>query len=123
MVPFLGISEEKSHYFGGVEIDLDSIRNAEENKSLNNLSNVSFFQPLDAPFCCYDVIVANILFHPLVDLVEKFSQCSRRGTRIALSGILFNQAETLRATYEGVGFRMEDSIIDNEWCLIAGEKL
>ncbi|GJQ13776.1 hypothetical protein GpartN1_g5567.t1 [Galdieria partita] len=107
----------------GVEIDLDSIRNAEENKSLNGISNISFFQPMEAPSFCYDIIIANILFHPLVDLAEKFSQCSRIGTRIALSGILYDQAEILKETYEDVGFRFEDTMIENEWCLITGTKI
>ncbi|EME28934.1 Ribosomal protein L11 methyltransferase [Galdieria sulphuraria] len=107
----------------GVEIDIDSIRNAEENQSLNSISNISFFQPLEAPSCCYDIIVSNILFHPLVDLAEKFSQCSRIGTRIALSGILCGQAESLKAIYEDVGFKFEDTMIENEWCLITGKKI
>lgn len=80
--------------FLGVEIDLDSIRNAEENKHLNGISkNVCFYQPMEAPSLCYDIIVANILFHPLVDLAEKFAKCSRIGTQIALSGIIYSQAE------------------------------
>jgi ribosomal protein L11 methyltransferase len=107
----------------GVEIDLDSIRNAEENKHLNGISkNVCFYQPMEAPSLCYDIIVANILFHPLVDLAEKFAKCSRIGTQIALSGIIYSQAENLKETYQGLGFQFEDTIVEKEWCLIVGRK-
>ena len=47
----------------------------------------------------YDLVVANILAQPLIDLAPVLAGRLRAGARIALAGILESQAEEVRAAY------------------------
>jgi ribosomal protein L11 methyltransferase len=46
-----------------------------------------------------DVVLANILAGPLVELAPVLAACVRPGGRIALSGLLLSQADTVTAAY------------------------
>jgi ribosomal protein L11 methyltransferase len=52
----------------------------------------------------YDLIVANILAGPLIDLSESFAAAVRPGGRVLLSGFLLEQADMIVATYRRRGF-------------------
>jgi ribosomal protein L11 methyltransferase len=52
----------------------------------------------------YDLIVANILAGPLIDLSESFAAAVRPGGRVLLSGFLLEQAAMIVATYRRRGF-------------------
>jgi len=58
----------------------------------------------------YDLIVANILAGPLVELSESFAAATRPGGRVLLSGLLVEQADMLLSAYERAGFVFERSI-------------
>eukprot|EP00871_Galdieria_phlegrea_P005167 jgi/Galph1/5651/GphlegSOOS_G4224.1 len=107
----------------GVEIDEDSIRNAEENKQLNNTGNVVYFKPEEHSLMLYDIIVANILYHPLIDLAPLFASCAHLNTYIGLSGILYDQAEKLKQGFETYGFLFHDIVMEEQWCLLIGKKV
>ncbi|HRQ65536.1 MAG TPA: 50S ribosomal protein L11 methyltransferase [Xanthomonadaceae bacterium] len=47
----------------------------------------------------YDVVVANILAKPLIDLAPMLLACTRQGARLLLSGILAEQADAVAAAY------------------------
>jgi ribosomal protein L11 methyltransferase len=47
-----------------------------------------------------DVLLANILAGPLVELAPVLAACSRAGGRIALSGLLLEQADAVTAAYQ-----------------------
>ena len=55
---------------------------------------------LDGPF---DLILANILMGPLIDLAPALSDRLSAGGRLVLSGLLTGQAETVAAAYRGHG--------------------
>lgn len=67
----------------------------------------------------FDVIVANILAGPLVQLAPEFTERTRRGARLALSGILDAQADEVRAAYAH-GFATAVAASEEGWSLIAG---
>ena len=48
----------------------------------------------------FDLIVANILARPLIDLADTFRQCQPAGGRIVLSGLLASQLDELECRYE-----------------------
>jgi ribosomal protein L11 methyltransferase len=52
---------------------------------------------IDGPF---DIVVANILAAPLVDLAESISSHVKSGCLLALSGILSEQVDTVRTAYK-----------------------
>jgi ribosomal protein L11 methyltransferase len=47
----------------------------------------------------YDVVVANILAQPLIDLAPMLLACTRKGGQLLLSGILTEQADEVAAAY------------------------
>lgn len=69
----------------------------------------------------YDLVVANILAQPLIDLAPVLAGRLRPGARIALAGILESQAEEVRAAYAAtcdiaIGEREEG------WALVHGTR-
>ena len=67
----------------------------------------------------FDRIVANILSNTLVELAGELRRFSRTGTRIALTGILTDQAETVLAAYrDWVTFT--PATPHGDWLLLSG---
>jgi ribosomal protein L11 methyltransferase len=58
----------------------------------------------------YDLIVANILAGPLMELSESFASATRPGGRVLLSGLLVEQADMVLTTYKRRGFAFERSV-------------
>ena len=67
----------------------------------------------------YDLVVANILALPLIELAPELSARTRAGGRVALSGILASQAEEVRAAYAHA-FDMAVGAEVEGWALVHG---
>jgi ribosomal protein L11 methyltransferase len=68
----------------------------------------------------YDVLVANILANPLLELASRFTDLIRPGGMIVLSGLLARQASEVVAGYPS--FRFADPQPDGDWVLLSGRK-
>jgi len=68
-----------------------------------------------------DILVANILAGPLVELSEKIASLCKANGLLAISGILDNQADPTRAAYQQ-WFKMERPSFKEEWSLLHGQK-
>ena len=66
----------------------------------------------------FDVVVANILAAPLIDLAPTFSRSLRRGGSLVLAGILDHQASQVMQAYPGVKFG--PTVAQDEWVCLAG---
>lgn len=67
-----------------------------------------------------DIVMANILAAPLIDLAPVLTGFLRPGGQLALSGILEEQAEEVRTAYRpGVGAMSKEQ--KEEWILLAGK--
>ena len=66
----------------------------------------------------FDVVVANILATPLIDLAPTFSRSLRRGGSLVLAGILDHQASQVMQAYPGVKFG--PTVAEDEWVCLAG---
>ncbi len=66
----------------------------------------------------FDVVVANILAAPLIDLAPTFSRSLRRGGSLVLAGILEHQASQVMQAYPGVKFG--PTVAEDEWVCLAG---
>lgn len=66
----------------------------------------------------FDVVVANILATPLIDLAPTFSRSLRRGGSLVLAGILDHQASQVMQAYPGVKFG--PTFAEDEWVCLAG---
>ncbi|MDP2332592.1 MAG: 50S ribosomal protein L11 methyltransferase [Reyranella sp.] len=102
------------HQVWGGDNDAEAVAVAEENAGLNGVGDLCRFtvaSGLQAPELAartpYDLIVANILADPLVDLSESFAAAVRPGGRVLLSGLLVEQAALILAAYADRGFSFE----------------
>jgi len=72
-----------------------------------------------APF---DLIIANILAGPLIDLAPDFGQALAPGGTIILAGLLDAQADAVADAYEKLGFKLADPG-SGEWPVLVLERL
>ena len=68
-----------------------------------------------------DALVANILAGPLTELAGRFATLLRPGGRIALSGVLAEQAETVAAAYRP-WFMIGATTVRDGWTLLSGSR-
>ena len=68
-----------------------------------------------------DILLANILAQPLIDLAENFSKKLKPEGRIVLSGFLENQLEAITKLYNR-WFVMDNPTIEKEWVLLTGTR-
>ncbi|MCZ6617010.1 MAG: 50S ribosomal protein L11 methyltransferase [Gammaproteobacteria bacterium] len=74
---------------------------------------------LAEPIEC-DVVVANILANPLVELAPRLVAMTRRGGKLILSGLLPEQAADVMAAYQDVTF--DASVRDGTWIRLVGTR-
>jgi ribosomal protein L11 methyltransferase len=95
-----------------------TMRNAELNGLKDAITIGPPEMPLQAPF---DLIFANILAGPLIELADSFAALQPDGGRIVLSGILVTQADEVEARYNAA----YDSFSRRElsdWALLTGRR-
>jgi ribosomal protein L11 methyltransferase len=63
----------------------------------------------------YDLVIANILAGPLIDLAPALSDLLEDGGTLILAGLLDNQADRVIAAYRRQGLRLADRIADGQW--------
>ncbi len=68
-----------------------------------------------------DIVVANILANPLIVLAPILTQATRKGGSIVLSGVLQEQAEDVKSTYQK-WFEMHSTDEKAGWVLLTGTK-
>ncbi len=66
----------------------------------------------------YDLVLANILAGPLIQLAPGLRSAIRPGGRVVLSGILDEQAREVAAIYAATGFRLETRRILKGWATL-----
>ena len=68
-----------------------------------------------------DILIANILERPLIDLSEKFAELVKKGGYITLSGLLEEQIPSLLSCYDR-WFDMEAPQVEQGWVLLCGTR-
>ena len=101
----------------GGDNDPQAVEVAIDNAALNGVAPLCRFVTslgLDAPELAsrapYDLIVANILAGPLIDLSESFAAAMRAGGHVLLSGLLVEQADEVVTAYQRRGFILQRAI-------------
>jgi len=107
----------------GTDIDPQALEASRDNAGRNGIDPARFpvYLPADMPQQPAEVVVANILAGPLVSLAPQITALVKAGGRLALSGILAEQAEEVRAAYEGA-FELDPTAIKDGWVRISGVK-
>jgi ribosomal protein L11 methyltransferase len=107
----------------GTDIDPQALEASRDNASRNGIDPARFpvYLPADLPQQPADVVVANILAGPLVSLAPQITALVKGGGRLALSGILAEQAEEVRAAYASA-FDLDPTAVKDGWVRISGVK-
>jgi ribosomal protein L11 methyltransferase len=63
----------------------------------------------------YDLLIANILAGPLIELAPVFGNAVLPGGSIILAGLLDTQAEAVATAYRRQGFYLADRIVRGDW--------
>lgn len=86
----------------GIDIDPQAVSASYENAQRNTLdkADVSFHLPEDAPEVKADIVLANILAGPLVELKDSILSYLLPNGLLVLSGILARQAQDVANAYE-----------------------
>jgi ribosomal protein L11 methyltransferase len=108
----------------GIDYDPQALLASLENTKINGFKSENFKllspQELIKPFKT-DVIIANILAKPILELFPTFIDLLKSSGKLILSGILTSQAKEVINTYE-TAFQLDPVISRNEWVLIKGTK-
>jgi len=107
-----------------VDIDPQALQATRSNLERNHLDaeRLEACLPQQAPARESDVLVANILAGPLVELAPTLAARVRSGGRIALSGLLEQQADEIRTAYSP-WFRLDPVAEREGWIRISGTRL
>jgi ribosomal protein L11 methyltransferase len=107
----------------GTDIDPQALEASRDNAGRNGIAAERFplYLPEDLPPQQADVVVANILAGPLVSLAAPITALTRPGGLLALSGILAEQAEEVRAAY-AAEFELDPTAELDGWVRISGRR-
>lgn len=107
----------------GTDIDPQALQASRENAERNHIAEELFplYLPEDMPNVTSDVVIANILAGPLVALATKLIHLTKPKGWICLSGILEDQAETVRAAYQPY-CTLQATVVKEGWVRIVGQR-
>lgn len=109
----------------GIEIDPFAWENAVENVKLNNVDvemicgDASALSKLSKA----DIFLANINRNIIINDIERYSEAIKKGGILLLSGFYEEDIPLIMAHSSKLGFKLEKSLIDNNWAAIRLVKL
>jgi ribosomal protein L11 methyltransferase len=66
----------------------------------------------------YDLLIANILAGPLIELAPDFARAVVPGGSVLLAGLLTTQERATRAAYTRTGFRLAARLVKGDWSIL-----
>lgn len=106
----------------GIDIDPQALEATASNADTNGVADrITTAQPDDPVGGPYDIVVANILAGPLMQSADTIARTQESGGRIALAGVLAEQAEDVIAAYEP-WYHLEVGGERDEWVRIEGRR-
>ncbi len=66
----------------------------------------------------YDLLIANILAGPLVELAHDFAKSVVPGGNLLLAGLLETQEPRVRRAYRNNGFRLAARMVNGDWSIL-----
>lgn len=74
--------------------------------------------PLIAAAAPFDLLIANILAGPLIELAPDFARATAPGGNVLLAGLLATQETAVRAAYARAGFRLARRMTRGDWAIL-----
>ena len=106
----------------GIDIDPQALQATKENARRNGVDDrLDVYLPEDQPELEADVVMANILSGPLLELQSVITNYCKSGGLLVLSGILAEQVTRIEEAYAN-DITLEPSAIDGEWARVSGKK-
>jgi ribosomal protein L11 methyltransferase len=107
-----------------VDIDTQALTACKSNMRVNGINSeqIQVVLPEGMKASTADLLIANILAGPLVNLASRFAELVRPGGQILLSGILDTQLEELQLAYQPY-FELDPASYHDEWVCISGDRL
>ncbi|KAG2396767.1 uncharacterized protein HKW66_Vig0230420 [Vigna angularis] len=134
----------------GVDVDSEAIASASQNASLNNIrpdkmqlhlitnktsssckddstfgvmerENTYEIQTITTYCAKFDVVIANILLNPLMDLADQITSYAKPGAVVGLSGVLSEQVQYIIERYSPFLEDIKVSKMD-DWACVSGRK-
>jgi ribosomal protein L11 methyltransferase len=104
-----------------IDIDPQALTATQYNAEKNQVQDrISYYLPEQfVPFKA-QVVVANILAKPLIELSPVISELVADQGDLILSGILNEQADSVADAYRQLGFVMADAVQQDDWCRLDG---
>ena len=106
-----------------VDIDPQAIDASRANMERNAIAaeRITLYLPQEDPGDITDLLMANILAGPLIELAPQFASRVRPGGKILLSGILISQVTDIQFAY-GKFFQLDPARHFDEWACISGQR-
>lgn len=113
------LGADKAH---AVDIDPQAITATQSNALKNNVQNkIACYLPEQfTPFQA-DIVLANILAKPLIDMAEQIAGLVAQGGQLVLSGILHEQAESVMDAYRPY-IEFDAPVQQEDWMRLEGRK-
>jgi len=109
----------------GTDIDPQALKASADNAALNGIDEQRLTLTLPEGLAeteRFDVLMANILAKPLMELAPTLAPHIRPGGLFALSGVLEQQAETVAATWLAQGLTIDAIHQLGDWAVICGHR-
>lgn len=107
----------------GTDIDPQAIKASRDNAALNHIASDRLWLGLPEELAAnepFDVLIANILAQPLIELAPTLAPHIKPGGRFALSGILNTQAEAVAAQWMAQGLKIDGIESRGDWARVSG---
>jgi ribosomal protein L11 methyltransferase len=105
-----------------IDIDAQALTATLDNAKKNNVgSKIKTYLPEDFSAFTADIVLANILAKPLIELSPTISALVRPQGELVLSGILKEQADSVSCIYQE-NFALNAPTIQGDWCRLDGIK-
>ncbi|MCS2609325.1 50S ribosomal protein L11 methyltransferase [Halomonas dongshanensis] len=108
----------------GTDIDPQALQASRDNAERNAIAAEAFdlYYPEQLAPNTYPVVIANILAGPLTELAPTIAGHVASQGRLALSGILANQADEVLDAYRAEGLSMDEPVIREGWVRLTGKR-
>ncbi|GAB4352847.1 MAG: 50S ribosomal protein L11 methyltransferase [Methylohalobius crimeensis] len=104
------------------DIDPQALTATLENARKNGVAErLTCCYPQSMPQLTADIVMANILAGPLIELAQTLTALTRTGGSLVLSGILADQAEAVQQAYQA-DFDLQPPLVEAGWARLFGIK-